>query len=254
MTSATVSARNVEMPFIDPEQRKEKTVIYLTRHGFREDWVNTEWKKSAALPFDPPLAQQGLKQAGELGIALAHVKVKKIFCSPYYRCIQTANAVANACALLDEQVPICLENGVGEKFNEVEAKKHVDGVPDRRSVEDLLSLVPHVDASYSSMATQHPWHETKEQVLERGRKISALLSDIALKEKGTFLIVTHASVLISLVRGFVGDEKLNVRSAVCSVTKLVWDEEKLSWKMKINGDCGHLSDGEQRPYSFSDEV
>lgn len=256
MTTATISAKNIEVEALnfDPEQKKEKTVIYLTRHGFREDWVNTEWKKTAALPFDPPLAEQGLKQARELGVALAHTKVKKIFCSPYYRCIQTANEVARACALLDEQVPICLENGVGEKFNEVEAKKHVEGVRDRRTVEELKPEFPHIEQDYSSLAEQHPWYETKELVLERGRKMSALLSEIALKEKGTFLIVTHASVLISLVRGFVGDNKLNVKSAVCSITKLVRDEEKGTWKMKINGACYHLSDGEMRPYSFNDEV
>lgn len=246
---------DVNSQFSDPEQRKEKTVIYLTRHGFREDWVNTEWKKTAALPFDPPLAQQGLKQAKELGAALAPAKVNTIFSSPYYRCIQTANEVATACSLNEEEeVKICLESGVGERFNEVEAKKHVPGVPDKRSLDDLLPLFPIIDKEYTSVAPHQACHESKEQILDRGRRVAAIISEIAKKEKGTFLIVTHASVLISLVRGFVGDSRLQVRSAVCSVTKLVWDEEKGIWKMKINGDCSHLSEGEQRPYSFSDEV
>lgn len=252
---------DAELLSSDPEQRREKTVIYLTRHGYREDWINTEWKKTAALPFDPPLSDGGLMQAKELGIALAPAKVKKIFSSPYYRCIQTANEVANACALIDdeEKVPICLENGLGEKFNEADAKKHDAngmGWADRRTMSELLPLFPHIDADYASLVDQHPWYETKDMVLERGRKVAAIIGEMAKMEKGgTFLIVTHASVLISLVRGFLGqvDETVDVRSAVCSITKLVWDESKLIWKLKINCDCGHLSGGEQRPYSFKDE-
>ena len=235
-------------------RRMEKTVIYLTRHGWREDWDNAEWKKTTSLPYDPSLSNLGLKQAMELGIALSSAGVKRIYCSPYYRCVQTANEVANASATLSNPIPICLENGLSEKFSEVEAKKHVAGIPDRRSREELFPDCPHLDADYSSLVEKYAWvYETKEMVLERGKKVSAVLGEIATRERGTFLIVTHASVLISLVRAFLDDDKLDIRSAVCSITKLVYDEEKLIWKMKIKGDCSHLAEGEQRPYSFSDE-
>jgi len=238
----------------DPEQKKkhDKAVVYLTRHGFREDWVNPVWRQTSTLPFDPPLAASGIQQAQELANALSSAGITKIFSSPYYRCLQTANAVAESCMQMTaENVPIFAEIGVGERFNETEAKKHRQGVCDRRSLDK--SLIPHLAVDYKPLATQHPWYETKEQLHERGAKMADMISKLIQEEGGTFLIVTHASTLIALTRGFLKDPSIKVKSAVCAITKLVWDPTTGRWKMKMNGSCTHLSEGEQRAYSFSDE-
>jgi len=238
----------------DPEEKKEKTIVYLTRHGFRQDWADSTWKSTAQFPFDPPLSESGMKQAKELGAALAPAKIKKIFTSPYYRCLQAAHEVAVASSIAGAKVPMCLEIGVGERFSEDEAKKHIPGVPDRPELEELLVQFPYIDPSYEPLASQHALRESKAAVTERGRVMAARISEVVQKEKGSYLIVTHASPLICFVRGFVNDDQFKVHTGTCSITKLVWDEEQKRWKVKMNGSCTHLSEGEQRAYSFSDEV
>jgi len=126
----------------------------------------------------------------------------------------------------------------------------------RRSKEQMAEICPWVDLQYETHLASYAEVETKSEVLERGKRLAAYLSDMALKEKrgAAILVVTHASPLISLVRGFIGDDALRVRTGVCSLTKLVYDYRSKCWRLAVNGDCAHLSGGEVRNYAFSDEV
>lgn len=88
------------------------TNIYVARHGYRANWLPPPHPPNpTGVDSDPPLAVHGVAQANELAAYLAAqpVRPQLILLSPFYRCVQTAEPIAEA---LD--VPIVLERGVGE--------------------------------------------------------------------------------------------------------------------------------------------
>lgn len=68
--------------------------IYVTRHGFRADWITPDFPSPTGLPHDPPLADIGARQARELAAFLGDKPIERIYSSPFYRCLQTTNEVA----------------------------------------------------------------------------------------------------------------------------------------------------------------
>lgn len=71
-------------------------IIFVLRHGEREDYVDRNWlqKHPNLAPDDPPLAQKGHQQAKETAQRLANEQIDFIVSSPYLRCVETANYVA----------------------------------------------------------------------------------------------------------------------------------------------------------------
>ncbi|HEY9706683.1 MAG TPA: histidine phosphatase family protein, partial [Oculatellaceae cyanobacterium] len=86
--------------------------VWIARHGNRLDFVNPEWFNTAERPYDPPLSEDGLIQAKQLGQRLVGEGIIHIFASPFLRTVQTANQVADALDL-----PIKLEFGLCEWLN-----------------------------------------------------------------------------------------------------------------------------------------
>ncbi|KAH8890749.1 PGAM-domain-containing protein [Thozetella sp. PMI_491] len=74
-------------------------VIYVTRHGFRSNWLvdHTTGQYSASIktptgvPSDPALTAHGVDQSKELAAHLLTVQppIDRVYSSPYYRCLQT---------------------------------------------------------------------------------------------------------------------------------------------------------------------
>ena len=96
---------------------KEKSEIYLLRHGDRHDFANPEWKEKIeackGLRSDPPLSKLGHEQARETAKKIFHnVDVDEILVSPYLRTIQTAVPLSEA-----KQVPISIETGLAEAWH-----------------------------------------------------------------------------------------------------------------------------------------
>jgi broad specificity phosphatase PhoE len=87
--------------------------VYIIRHGERMDHIDPEWKKTAETPEDPPLSENGIKQAHltgkKLNELLDKTKKTKIFASPLYRCLQTATGIAE-----ELDLPITAEEGLSE--------------------------------------------------------------------------------------------------------------------------------------------
>ena len=84
-------------------------VIWLVRHGEREDFENMDWGKTAERPHDPGLSTTGIRQARAVGEQLADEGIGRIFTSPYLRCAQTAHLIAESV-----MVPVHIEPGLGE--------------------------------------------------------------------------------------------------------------------------------------------
>ncbi|KAF2673121.1 phosphoglycerate mutase-like protein [Microthyrium microscopicum] len=73
--------------------------IYIVRHAFRMNFsidhrtgaYSTTSPLPTGIPSDPVLTAHGLAQADQLGAHLAAIQppIDAIYCSPYYRCIQT---------------------------------------------------------------------------------------------------------------------------------------------------------------------
>lgn len=49
-------------------------IVWIARHGNRLDFVNPEWFNTAERPYDPPLSEDGIVQAKQLGQRLVGEK------------------------------------------------------------------------------------------------------------------------------------------------------------------------------------
>ncbi|KEQ79184.1 phosphoglycerate mutase-like protein [Aureobasidium pullulans EXF-150] len=103
--------------------------IYVTRHGFRSNWVvdPTTGTYTSNLPTptgiasDPALAAHGVNQSKELAehIATLDPPVDVIYSSPFYRCLQTLKPTVeklNGSRSEDKKLQVHVENGVGEFY------------------------------------------------------------------------------------------------------------------------------------------
>lgn len=112
----------------------------ICRHGDRLDntreWTKMDPEKSGRTnwPHDTPLTEAGHKRAKETGAALKQTgkKFDYIVASPYFRCAQTASAIATVLKL-----PIFFDLGIGEIFDGVAMKSKTSGKAEHRSPKDL---------------------------------------------------------------------------------------------------------------------
>lgn len=203
--------------------------VWIARHGNRLDFVNPAWFNTAERPYDPPLSEDGLIQAKQLGQRLVGEGIVHIFASPFLRAVQTANQVANALDL-----PIKLEFGLCEWLNPAWMKTD----PERLPIELLQEQFPRIDPSYTSrLIPKYP--ETSETVVERtaetARRLTAEFSE-------DMLLVGHGASVVGTTHGLVGGTP-EVNAALCCLVKLVRQEP--GWVMELNGDISHLSQTEE---------
>lgn len=203
-------------------------IVWIARHGNRLDFVHPEWFNTAKRPYDPPLSEDGVIQAQQLGKRLMGENIKQIFASPFLRTVQTANCVAE---FLD--LPIKLESGLSEWLNPA----WMVSDPERHSITELLEFFPRIDVSYNSrVIARYP--ETIEQVNERTSKTILHLTDEFSED---LLFVGHGASVVGTARGLMGGTA-TVNAMLCCLIKLVRQEQ--TWVMELNGDVSHLSDTE----------
>ncbi|POG69786.1 histidine phosphatase superfamily [Rhizophagus irregularis DAOM 181602=DAOM 197198] len=86
--------------------------IYFTRHGHRSDWIVPVLNNCypTGLFYDPQLSPHGCNQAKELAQYFVNntIQLDKIYSSPLFRTVQTANYVAE-----NLDLEILVENGLG---------------------------------------------------------------------------------------------------------------------------------------------
>ena len=204
-------------------------IVWIARHGNRLDFVNPEWFNTAERPYDPPLSEDGVIQARQLGQRLVGESIAHIFASPFLRTVQTASMVADALDL-----PIKLESGLSEWLNPAWMKNE----PERLSLEVLQERFPRIDPSYTSrVIARYP--ETSDQVLDR---TSETVRRLVAQFSQDILLVGHGASVVGTTQGLVGGTP-EVNAALCCLVKVVRQEH--DWVMELNGDTSHLTQTEQ---------
>lgn len=212
-----------------------------------------------------PLAEHGIKQAKELAHYIASIdnQPELLFSSPFFRCLQTSQPIAD---MLD--LPIYLEKGIGEWYK-----------PDREIIPEPASF--EILSNFFLGKLQQDWHsdiipsnkgETEEEIFLRCKKFwPVFIKKVESKfpDVETILLVTHAATKISLgmtllgfnnCREFIDDEGSIIRSGVCSLDKYERLENELlgedtsfherHWIMTMNGNTEFLIDGEEMHWDF----
>jgi broad specificity phosphatase PhoE len=204
--------------------------VWIARHGNRLDFVNPEWFNTATRRYDPPLSDDGFRQAAELGQRLKSENVKHLFVSPFLRTIQTANQVAQVINLA-----IKLEAGLGEWHN----SEWMTESPENHPQEFLEVEYPAINWSYQSQIyPQYP--ETKADV---NRRTAATIKQLLSKCQEDILIVGHGASVFGVTQGLVADIP-DSKIALCSLTKVVRDAD--NWNLELYADTSHLSQTESQ--------
>ncbi|GFR42390.1 hypothetical protein Agub_g3262 [Astrephomene gubernaculifera] len=88
--------------------------IVVMRHGRREDTANPAWHLTAKFPFDTPL----VASESEISGAAEHLTGRTfdvVYCSPFLRCIETAERLLREMGAVD--VPMFIHRGLSEVHN-----------------------------------------------------------------------------------------------------------------------------------------
>ncbi|XP_052891351.1 protein UBASH3A homolog isoform X2 [Anopheles moucheti] len=201
--------------------------VYIMRHGERIDFTFGTWvpycfdeagnyirkdlnmprtlpaRKPSLWKRDSPLTNVGRYQAllvGE-GMKDAGVRIEKVYCSPSFRCIQTATSVLEGLGL-KATLPICIEPGLFEWL-----AWYQDGIPEWLSNEELIAADYNIATDYKPMTTAE---DLKEQFHEKLSEFYCRNSDIAESiistTEGNVLIVGHATTLDTCSRFIIGEK------------------------------------------------
>merc|ERR1719195_30835 len=126
---------------MEKQQENSQDIVFLTRHGARIDKEDRGWLRKAGhgRHDDPHLSQGGEVGSQELAARMLEIHqdtpVAHIVSSPFVRCVQTAQPVAEALGL-----PIKIEPGICEILQTFP--------PGFLDTADLCADFPQVDASY----------------------------------------------------------------------------------------------------------
>lgn len=189
--------------------------VWIVRHANRLDFVHPEWFLTAEKRYDPPLSEDGMIQARQLGQSLKSEPIRHIFCSPFLRTIQTAHYVAEVLNL-----PIKLEAGFSEWLN----PEWMSEPPETHPREILEVNYPYIDWNYTSrIIPQYPENETivMQRTRETARKLISEFSE-------NILIVGHVVSVLGTLGELLG-EKPDMKVPVCGLVKLGYNEEK--WEL-----------------------
>ena len=177
---------------------------------FRSNWTTDQEGNYSApilsptgIASDPALAAYGVKQAAELcqHAAKLEPKVERIYSSPFYRCPETINPLAEQLDL-----PILCDNGIGEWYG-VARFEH----PSPAAPEMLHQFFPRVQTGYNPTIIPSTQGETLAETHDRtAYAVAKIITDIdrEWKENGTgpraIMLVAHASSVITAGRALTG--------------------------------------------------
>ena len=200
-------------------------IVWIARHGHREDSLDHNWKKTAENPHDPDLSQDGVTQAKELANRISNEYIDHIFASPYLRAIRTAHYCA-----LRVNVKIKIEEGLGEMLNPqwFSRKPSLDPITKRAEVFPLINV------NYQSIVVPK-YPESDDEIDDRCRRV---IYGILKEFEGNILLVGHGASCISIVRSLCNCP-LNIDIPLCSLTKIVGSGEK--WELITHANTADLT-------------
>jgi broad specificity phosphatase PhoE len=201
--------------------------VWLARHANRLDFVNPDWFLTATRRYDPPLSDDGVVQARQLGQRLLGQDITHIFVSPFLRTIQTAHTVAE-----NLNLDLKIENGLSEWLN----PDWMTHPPETAPLSELKVLFPRIDLTYRSKVTpQYP--ETKTQVLSRARLTAKLLTA---EVTGNILLVGHGISVAGCILGLSPKTDLeDIKVPLCSLFQ--FSSLEVEWVCQLKADTTHLN-------------
>jgi broad specificity phosphatase PhoE len=199
--------------------------IWISRHGNRLDFVNPDWFNTAKRRYDPPLSEDGILQAKQLGKRLKLEPITHIFSSPFLRAIQTANQVAE---ILDLSIKI--EAGLSEWLN----PDWMTETPEIHPPEILAKSYPRIDWSYQSQILPS-YPESQEAVNQR---TAATAIKLVQEFSEDILLVGHSASVVGATMGLVGGNP-TINTSLCCLIKLVRHQQQ--WELQLKGDTSHLN-------------
>ena len=194
--------------------------LWLVRHGYRQDYVDPNWPKTARYPADTPLSSAGFLQAGDLVAAFSRCRPDHLFVSPYLRTLQTVQPLGEKYSW-----PIKVEFGLGEKYA---------GLPLSLSAKARRKFIPQLDLSYRSHLTPTALETTRMAMHRAATLIDRLLNAF----EGDLLCITHETPIRGVISHLLA-KKMRVRCSFCGITELQWQDSE--WQLVRNGDVSHLS-------------
>ncbi|AMD19700.1 HCL451Wp [Eremothecium sinecaudum] len=238
--------------------------IYIVRHGYRSNWLPEPYPQPpTGVNSDFPLAEHGLEQAKELAHYILSIGTQPevLFSSPFFRCLQTSEPIADVLEL-----PIYLERGIGEWY-----KPDREVIPEPASFEVLHNFFPgKLKDDWESTVIPSNSGETEEDIFERCKAFwPSFVSRVEERFPNVehIMLVTHAATKIALgmnllgftnVRDSIDEDGTIIRSGACSLDKyeLLGDDpdipfDRRLWKMTMNGNTEFLSQGEEMCWDFS---
>ena len=240
--------------------------VFIIRHAERLDRQDPGWSSLALRPQDTPLSQRGVRQAARLGKWLyGRLPVHRpaaIFCSPFIRCVQTANAIAEQLEGLQREglhsasaTRIAIEPGLCEDMSYMSHLACRE--PWYLNPADLMCVSPRIDLSYKPLrdvrfrrGATYPGGCVEVGCTDA--RVSTIALEIAehplVRGGGTALLITHGRPSTEMVRSLnpnVGGKPLPTYGAI---KKGRWDGPPLQYTattcMARGADGGwDLSDG-----------
>ncbi|QPG74864.1 hypothetical protein FOA43_002200 [Brettanomyces nanus] len=240
--------------------------LYIVRHGFRSNWlpVDQQLPNPTGVDSDPALAPHGVDQANQLADFVSKEldpKPELIFSSPFYRCVETINPIADKLNL-----DIYLERGIGEWY-----KRNRGVIPFPVDHKVMSSFFPRVSDDWEwNTVIPSSVGETEEEVFERCRifwnKFFPKLEEHFPRVE-TVIIVTHAATKIALGMSLMGyknnreflvaedggDGKTTcIQAGTCSLDMYSFDPASQKWHLQINGMTSFLKNGTEMNWMYTD--
>ncbi|KAH8663670.1 histidine phosphatase superfamily [Tricladium varicosporioides] len=210
-------------------------VIYVTRHGFRSNWVvdhrtgeyTTSIPSPTGIPSDPALAGYGVEQSHELAAHLVSLTppIQRFYTSPFYRCIQTISPAIEALAPTTsdpESHKIRGENGIGEWYGTARFDH-----PSPAEPRLLKSLFGRYDEEYKPAIRPSVNGESITDLHNRtAYALHRIIEQSDQEGVRAIVICTHAATLIAIGRALTGRmpveiEEEDFRPFTCGLSTFV---------------------------------
>lgn len=229
--------------------------IFIIRHGDRWDYAHPEWKESAERKGDPSLSTLGHRQARDVGRFLDQLFVKEgikaedvtLVCSPFLRCIQTANELLSE--FHDCEGDVAENVLIKPEYSVFEFDLFNDGLHESLpTMKERKNYFPRLDESYKSGFTPK-LPEGVEPFLKRCEDTMEYL-DETFSTTPVLIVVTHAACCIGLAKAAAKTSLQEVNPAApCSIYRVQkkanstrWEMDHFSKENGLNGFAGHLSE------------
>ncbi|KAK3375450.1 histidine phosphatase superfamily [Podospora didyma] len=193
-------------------------VIYVTRHGFRSNWLvdqtgnyTNALKSPTGGAADPALTAYGVEQARELGERLLVVDppVERVYSSLYYRCLQTVEPFVRRTATKNSSrnLKIRGETGLGEWYGQANFEHPVPATP--KALDSLFPAL--LDTLYRPVIEPTRIGESLSALHDRvAATMDQLVAECDRDGVRAVLLCSHAATVIALGRVLTGHMPENV--------------------------------------------